>query len=447
VRSEPKPSPIPFVTGALSIAFLLAIIDRMIFSLLITPIKVDLGISDTQAGALAGLAFGLFYTLFGLPLGRLADRTHRPRLITAGVLLWTIATIACGFAQSFEQLFVARVCVGVGEAAISPAAYSLLADYVPRRKLARALSIYMMGTVVGVAVAWIAGGRIIHLVERSTLPWPFLKPWSIVFFAAGAPGLIIAPMLLAIREIRPARDQGKKEKTRLRDVWQQLLEGRIAYAGHFTGVAALNTYAFAVLTWSPTMFTREFGWQLDRTGLTLGLAVGAAGLTGMYAVGALADRLVSAGRAAASYELMLWIAAAMLPFACLESLSHGPLERLSIFLVPTMTLFFMLVSCSPTAIQLITPAPLRGTISAVYLFVVNVTAYSIGPLSVGLLADLHKGDPAGLKGALETLGLICAPLAVIAFGAGLRSFYRLTKLYSSCEAVVASFPLQAGSRQ
>src|SRR5689334_16203919 len=116
--SEPSKLPsVPYVTGMLSFAFLLAIVDRMVFSLLIAPIKADLNITDAEAGSLAGLAFGLFYTIMGLPLGSLADRVNRPRLICAGVLLWSVATAACGFATSFWSLFILRVCVGVGEAA------------------------------------------------------------------------------------------------------------------------------------------------------------------------------------------------------------------------------------------------------------------------------------------------------------------------------------------
>ena len=411
-----------FVTGVLSLAFLLAIIDRMIFSLLITPIKADLLISDTQAGALAGLAFGLFYTLLGLPLGRLADHVHRPRLITAGLLLWTIATIACGFARSFEQLFIARVCVGVGEAAISPAAYSLLTDYVPRPKLARAMGVYMMGTVVGVAVAWIAGGRIIGWLQYSSLPLPSLKPWSVVFFAAGAPGLMVAPILLAIRELRSPTDASGVARSRLRDLWRHLIEAKGAYAAHFVGVAALNTYAFALLTWTPAMFTREFGLPLERVGPLLGSAVGAAGIVGMYLIGASADRLVRRGTADASFRLMVGIAVAMLPFAAGISMTHGPTERLFLFLVPLMTLFFMLIACAPTALQIITPAPLRGSVSAVYLFIVNVTAFSLGPTVVGVLADRHKSAPNGLAEAVQVMGFVCVPLAIVAFGLGLRPF-------------------------
>lgn len=417
-----------FVLAVLSLAFLLGIIDRMVFSLLIAPIKADLSLTDTQAGELAGIAFGLFYMIMGLPLGRLADRINRPRLICAGLALWSLATAACGFATSFTALFAARVCVGIGEAAISPAAYSLLADYFPKPRLARAISVYMMGTVVGIAIAWIAGGRLLASLDGLVPASSDLKPWNLVFIAAAAPGLALAPFLLAIREVRNERPgPAGTQAGGVLAAGRQLLRGRGGYAAHFTAVAALNTYGFALLSWAPTMFVREFGWPLGKAGPVLGLSVGAAGIAGMYGAGALVDRLARAGWPDASYRLMLYASLGIAPFAGMPLLTHSPGSRLALFLVPAMTSFFMLIACAPTALQVVTPPPLRGSISAVYLFVVNVSAFLIGPTLVGAIADHYKGAPTGLATAVAIVGMTCVPIAIAALLLGSRPFALLAE--------------------
>src|SRR5580658_3467026 len=162
-----------WVVFALTAIYMLSYTDRQILSLLVAPMKRDLGISDTRVGLLQGLAFGLFYTFMGLPLGRIADTRNRRNLIAAGVVLWSLFTSACSLARSFWTLFLARMGVGVGEASLSPAAYSLIADYFPREQLGVAISVFYMGIYLGTSLSLLVTGFIVDAVAHTpfvTLP-------------------------------------------------------------------------------------------------------------------------------------------------------------------------------------------------------------------------------------------------------------------------------------
>lgn len=204
--AAPWPSPLRawIVVGLLMVAYTSSFIDRQIMSLLVEPIRADLGITDTQFSLLAGLAFSIFYSVMGLPLGWLADRMSRRMIILVGMIAWSIMTALCGLATSFLALFIARVGVGIGEAALSPAAYSLISDYFPPERRARAISAYAMGPYLGSGLALIIGGQVIEAASRMG---PFtieglgtFAPWQAVFFAVGLPGVIIALLFLLIRE-------------------------------------------------------------------------------------------------------------------------------------------------------------------------------------------------------------------------------------------------------
>ena len=151
----PKRRPIYpwYVVVVLMVAQVVSFIDRQVITLLVQPIRSDLQISDTEMSLLMGFAFALFYVTMGVPIARLADRYSRRKLISAGIFLWSIATAACGLAKSFGQLFLTRIAVGVGEASLTPAAYSMIADYFPKEKLGRAIGVYAIGVDLGGGVS------------------------------------------------------------------------------------------------------------------------------------------------------------------------------------------------------------------------------------------------------------------------------------------------------
>ena len=161
-------------------AYMVAFIDRQILSLLIQPIKEDLGVTDTQIGLLAGLAFAIFYSFIGIPIAKLADTKNRVSIISVGVALWTLMTAICGLTKTYFYLFLARIGVGVGEAALSPAAYSMIADYFPKEKLGRAIGIYVIGLYLGAGIAMLVGSAVISLVSSLLASYiPILRIFKI----------------------------------------------------------------------------------------------------------------------------------------------------------------------------------------------------------------------------------------------------------------------------
>src|SRR5712691_1532753 len=193
-----------YVVLVLMVCYTLSFIDRQILSLLVGPIKRDLGITDTRVGLLQGLAFALFYTLLGLPMGRFADRGSRRNLIALGVFFWSLMTAVCSVARSFWSLFFARMGVGVGEATLAPSAFSLISDYFPRERLGTALSIYAMGIFIGSGLALIVGGTVVGAVTHlPAIDLPVLgtiASWRLTFLIVGLPGLLVGLILYTIRE-------------------------------------------------------------------------------------------------------------------------------------------------------------------------------------------------------------------------------------------------------
>ena len=185
----------------LMIAYVLSFIDRQILNLLVEPIRRDLVISDTQMSLLMGLSFALFYTVCGIPLGRLADTRSRRGLIAIGVLFWSAATAACGTAKLYWQFLICRVGVGVGEAALSPAAYSLIADSFPPERRATAISVYSMGVYLGSGIAFLLGGLVIQFASaQGNVVLPVLgevRPWQLIFLILGAAGVLFTLLMLA----------------------------------------------------------------------------------------------------------------------------------------------------------------------------------------------------------------------------------------------------------
>jgi MFS family permease len=192
------------VVVVLTAAYIVSFIDRQILALLVVPIQRDLGLSDTQMGLLLGPSFAVFFALFGIPIGRLADRGTRRNIVAVGIAAWCAMTALCGLARNCLQLLVARIGVGVGEATLGPCALSLISDYFPAERRARPLGFYAMGVSVGSALALLIGGKVVAWVFAApSLLLPLLgelRAWQAVFLVVGAPGLLMSLLMLTVRE-------------------------------------------------------------------------------------------------------------------------------------------------------------------------------------------------------------------------------------------------------
>ena len=421
----PRPAYAWYVVGVLTIAYVSSFIDRQILSLLVAPIRRDLGISDTGMSLLMGLSFALFYTLLGLPIGRLADGHSRRGIMAAGVAVWSLMTALCGLSRTFLQFFLARVGVGVGEAALSPPAYSLLADYFPRNRLATALSVYSSAIYMGGGLAFVIGGLVIGLVSgtgTTTLPLVGeVRPWQTVFFAVGLPGLLIALLFATVKE--PARRGATKATLPIADTVRYVRENARTFGCHHVGVACISLAAYSANAWLPTVFVRTFGWQLPRIGLVLGLTIMTFGTLGIVAGGRYADRQLALGRADA--KLRACQAGALGMLLCFLPLPFMPSGTLAaLLLVPVNFFAAFPYGAAAAAVQELAPNRMRAQVSALYLFVVNIIGLGFGPTAVALVTDYGFRRDDAVAWSLTTVVALSLAAAVGLLGWGRGSYAR-----------------------
>jgi MFS family permease len=417
------------VVGILMFAYIFAFIDRTILTLLVTPIRRDLHITDTGISLLHGLAFAVFYTMMGFPLGRLIDRRHRVSIISGGILIWSIMTAACGMAKNFTQLFLARMGVGVGEAALSPAAYSLIADYFPPHKLSRAMSAYVMGAYMGMGGAYIAGGFIIEAISKMPdFDLPVLGhffSWQLAFFAVGLPGILIAALVWVIREpVRRDKIARKGEavaEVSIPEVLCFVMRHKRTYGAHFIGFGCLSVLVNGTAFWIPTFMQRTYGWKLSGAGIALGVLMLVFGTAGVMTGGWLADRLEQKGvKGSAFITAILGAAGAILPALIMPVMptAYGALAVMA----PMIFFGSFPYGVAISSLQQFTPNEMRGQISALYLFFNNLIGFGGGPALIALTTDYVFHSDAELRYSMSVVGSIAAFVTMLLLWWGLRYF-------------------------
>ena len=415
-----------YAIAILTLAYIFSYIDRSILSLLVGPIRNDLNLSDTEFSLLHGLAFAIFYTLMGVPIARLADSRNRKTVIAIGVAAWSLMTAACGLARNFTQLFIARMGVGVGEAALSPAAYSMISDLFPKEKLGRALGLYSSGVFLGIGLSFLIGGTVIDILSKSdTHVWPVIgavAPWQATFFLVGLPGLLVALLVLTIRE--PARLTMPGEthsQLPFRTVIAFFREHSTLYLLHFFGFSMLTLLFNAIMSWAPEYFIRIHGMNRAEVGTYLGLIVMIFGGAGIYCGGLTSDWLIRKGQSAAPIRAGFYGAVALIPLAGITTLIPNPWLSLALF---CPLLFFASFPFSPavTAIQLVTPGPMRAQISAVYLFVVNLTGIGMGATVTALVTDFVFADDMKLHISMAMVGAMGAVVSSLILWLAIKPF-------------------------
>jgi len=409
-------------------AYILSFIDRQILSLLVGPIRADLGISDFQISLLQGTAFALFYVFLGIPFGRLADSAPRTIIIAFGVFIWSGMTALCGVAQSFGSLFLSRVGVGVGEATLSPAGYSLLSDSFPAGRLTRATSIFTMGITVGGGLGYIIGGSIVHLVSASHeigLPLiGLLKPWRLAFLIVGLPGLIIGSLVLGLREPfrhEPGTDNDARVKPSIRQAFAFMLAHRQRYAPIFLSVSLLSILGYGTLNWYPTFLLRAYGLSVQSVGLTFGTIYLIFGTLGALASAVLAEKLAERGYQDANLRVVLWASVGLIvPAGVGPLMPNAPLALA--LAAPTVFLLSAYYGVSMAALQLVTPNRMRGLMSSLFLLVTNVSGLVIGTSLIALLTDKVFHDDSAVRYSLASAAIVVCPAAAWIIGGGLRRY-------------------------
>ncbi|MGW5959747.1 MFS transporter [Methylorubrum thiocyanatum] len=382
--------------------------DRFLLTLVATPLKQALALSDTQLGLIQGSAFALPYALALPLLGSVADRGYQRGLILAGLLLWSAATFASGLAGGFAGLLAARLALGLGQAGFGPAALSLMTRHLRRNRLGRGIASLTAGATLGRSFALLAGGAVLAwLTARGGLDWPGstpLAPWQALLVLAALPNLALALLVLRIRPSprsgaapQPEASRGHRGSS-LAEALAWIGRRRRAYLPHTAAATAAVLMTQTLTAWAPTFYVRAFGFSPAESGLRLGLLVLIAAPLGHAAGGFALDRLRGAGHAAAAPLLLALGLILAVPLTALASLS----PNLSLSLLGFAGLVALLGFTSPpglAGIQILTPRGLRGRVTAVFLAAVSLAGFGLGPPLVGLLSD-HLFAEAGLGLAL-----------------------------------------------
>lgn len=420
-----------YATVVFAFLYWLSILDRFIISLLVDPIKRDLGITDLQFGLLHGTAFMVAFAIFGLMAGSLADRFNRRWIIFGCVTIWSLASAACGMVHNFWQLLIARLGVGAGEAGLNPAATSMIADFFPRERLTTAMAVFAMGSTIGSGCAYLLGGKIVDWVAAMhaiTIPIVGeIHAWQAVFYIVGIPGAFLSLLIFTVPE--PARRGAQIEQTGA-SVWQNTLSaytnllafirsrGRFFFF-HYAGFGIAMIVVVGAGTWYPAHMARTFGWSAGQIGWALGLTLAIPGMLGNLMSGYCVDALYRRGYRDAQLR---WYAGCLLvaiPAGIFALTATNPW-----FFIGGLSLFIALVSALPTcagaALNLVTPNKLRGSGFAFFSLITGILGAGLGPVFIAAVSDYLFSGGASIGKAIATLIAICFPFSALLLLLGLR---------------------------
>lgn len=360
------------VLAMLLLVYTFNFLDRQILGILAGPIKAELGLTDTQLGALGGIAFALLYSTLAIPLALLADRTSRTWVITVSLAIWSGFTALCGVANSFTQMFLFRIGVGVGEAGGVAPSYAVISDYFPAHQRARALSIYSLGIPLGSAGGVLLGGYIAQTVE-----------WRTAFIAVGIMGILIAPIFrLVVRE--PALPVQAADAVPVSAVFG-ILAAKRSFWLLALGAACSSMCGYGVAFWLPSLLMRSFGLDIMGAGQFLGGLLLIGGVAGVLLGGFLGDAM--GGKDKAYYA---WVPAVSyvvgMPLFVVGVMSSSVTFAFALFLIP-QALVYVWLGPVLTAVQHLVPAHMRASAAASFLLINNLVGLGLGSWSVGALSD------------------------------------------------------------
>lgn len=399
----------------LMLAFTVSYIDRQVLNLVIDPIKADLGATDTQMSLLQGAAFITAYIAFMPLFGRWTDTGKRRNIIVFAVLTWSAFSILCGLANNLPLLFVARAGVGAAEAALAPAAFSLMTDYFSKERLPRAMSIFHIGPYLGGGFALILGGVVLASTGALAHAIPLLDglaPWQLTFIVVGAVGIPLGVTLLLVQE--PPRlvigDAGIDDRHfSLRETAAYLWDGRNFYFRFFAAMALTVVVFYAFPAWMPALLIRNYGVDASEVGITYGVLVLVMGSLGVLAGPFLEAWLRKRGHKNAVVMCVMIAAIGLVPTCAALLVVEGYVPTLVVAAVATF-LYSMPQPISASAVQLATPNRMRGVISSAYVLTLSGVGLGVAPTLVALMTDNVFGDDNKVN---LSLGIVCLVSAAI----------------------------------
>ena len=415
-----------YVTFVFLFAFIFSLIDRQILNLLVIPIQNDLLLSDTQISLLQGFAFVITYVLLSVPIGRLVDKFNRIKIMISGVVIWSITTFTCGLSRNFYELLFARMGVGAGEAALSPAAWSVLADYFRPERLSFPISIYLMGPYLGAGLAMILGAYVLDLTSgREAIYIPLigsLAPWQITFIIVSLPGIIITGLLLTVKEPKRKNIKSNSEKIpNWSEVISFMLLNKRIYTSLHIATPFLVIMLYGLQAWSPTILVRVYDWELSNAGRVYGLIALLFGSTGVICGPLLSKVLKNLSISSSGLKVcvlgvsLAGISISLLPF---QNDSFYALICIAIasFCIP------LPLALVTTIMQEVTPNPMRGVVNGMYVVSTNVIGLAIGPFLVAFGTDYIFNDPNLIAYSLSLVAVIVAPIGSILFCIGIKEY-------------------------
>lgn len=414
-----------YVVALLTLAYALAILDRVSIGLLIVPLQAELYINDTQFGLLQGMAFSLFYSVLGLPLGMWCDRARRVPLLVTGLFLWSAATIGCAFASSFGGLFFARMLVGVGEAALVPCAASLIADYFEPDVRPKAYGTFVTGSSLGTAAAMALSGLFLVTADHLIAGYEAFRtmaPWQIVFILCGAPGILLAFIIMVtVREPVRYAAAATTPPFGLRPIVNLFRRYPAALGSLMLGTVLNLVCVYAIIGWFPALFIRVHGWSAAETGWLLG-AVGMpisvfAALNSGWVIAWLTKR----GHKDAPLIAAICCGLSMVvfgTFACI--VPSGPLALLG-YALNALFLNWN-ISGVYSGIAMIAPNEMRGQVMAIHTILSGLVALTAGNFIVGFLSDTVFTQQTGIAWSLGTVFFVCGLAATFVLMAGRAAF-------------------------
>lgn len=428
-----------YTVGVLALATTFAMLDQGILGLLIQQIIRDFQLTDTQASLLLGPAFAFVYVVVGIPLSPVIDRWTRTKIIAIGITVWSLATAACGLASNFIQLFIARMVVGAGESVNGPTAYSIVSDCFSRDRLPKGVYGLQIGSVAGNGLSLLLGGVMISIIARMgtpTLPLAGeLRPWQAVMMGVGLPGVLVALLLLTVKE--PPRHTFRAQVSRV-PVWGavQYMSQKFAVFGPLFIGLTLGALDQGSRAWGAAFFERTYGWGPATYGQAAGVVSIIAMLAGLWIGLRWVDRFQAKGLVDGPYRVILYMRFVSIPFAVAQPLMPTP----ELALVCGAVTFLSLGMTGPllnAVILIVTPNQIRGQVMALYLFIFTVIGQGLSPVITGATTDHVFTSPDDLRWSIVLLHVVFLPAALAVTWLGWKPYRKEVERLNALDAAQA----------
>jgi len=401
---------------------------------LVVPIKEDMGLTDFEISFIQGWGFVLAYIIFSIPFGRIVDKVNRVRVLIGGIIIWSVATAACGFSKNSWQLVLSRSGVGAGEAALTPASWSIISDLFPVKRRSFPMSIYLMGPYIGQGLSLLFGAQILRIYNEPVTLFEsiIVQPWQIIFLIIAVPGIILGLFMFTLKD--PQRKEGltgdKKENESIKEVFSYIIQNIGAYMPLLIGSAFIIVLLYGLQSWVPTFLHRIHGWEHTRIGDQYGLVALFAGSLGVISGPVFERYLTKLNYNPPIIILCIITSIALTILGPITFLSLGSdIVLIGIF----VTSFFITfpLALFATSLQNITPNQYRGVVSGLYVFTVNIVGYGLGPMVVAFFTDKVFRNEMAIDLSMASMFLICGPISFFIFYFGRKPFARALVLKSA----------------